>query len=431
MTATATVRARPSDLGQIPDDWATETLAGLGGQVTSGSRGWATFYAKYGDLFVRITNLRRDNIHLDLADQRFVLLPALTAEAARTRLREGDLLVSITADIGIIGYVDEHVPSPAYINQHIARVRLPADRVSPKFVAYYLASWAPQRTFVGATDTGAKAGMNLTTVGALKTVVPPLPEQIQIAATLSDVDEQIAALQRLITKKEAIARGMMQELLTGRTRLPGFRQSWREWPMGSIGSAYGGLTGKTKEDFGNGSGRYVPFIAVMAGVRVTARSLLSVRVAPGERQNVVRPRDILLNTSSETPDELAMCAVADDLPEGTHLNSFCFGFRISATDEADSLFVAYLFRSGVGRKSVQALAQGAIRYNLSKAQFRRLVVTLPPVDEQRAIAAVLSDADREIDTFRIRLRRAHAVKQGMMQQLLTGRTRLRAMDVVA
>ena len=186
----------------------------LGGKVTSGSRGCAAFYSDHGDLFVHITNLRRSDIHLDLSNSRFVRLPADAAEAKRTKLLAGDLLISITADIGIVGYVDDSLPSPAYINQHIARVRFDPRRVSSKFIAYYLSSWEPQRAFIGMTDTGAKAGMNLSTVGALSTVVPARSEQLRIAATLSDIDAQIAKLERLTLKKLAIKQGMIQELLT-------------------------------------------------------------------------------------------------------------------------------------------------------------------------------------------------------------------------
>lgn len=214
--------------------WPRKTLAELGARVTSGSRGWASHYADHGSLFVRITNLNRDDIHLDLTKSRFVDVDPDNAEAVRTRLVAGDLLVSITADIGIIGHVDESVPTPAYINQHIARVRLDPRAADSRFVAYYLSSWEPQRRFVGATDTGAKAGMNLSAVAALTTVVPSLPEQTRIADALSDADGCIAALERLIAKKQAVRQGLMQQLLTGRMRLPGFTEPWAEVTLGEL-----------------------------------------------------------------------------------------------------------------------------------------------------------------------------------------------------
>jgi type I restriction enzyme S subunit len=228
----------------------------------------------------------------------------------------------------------------------------------------------------------------------------------------------------LIIKMQAIKRGMSQQLLTGQTRVPGFNSDWKHWHMDSLGSTYGGLTGKAKDDFEVGDGRYIPFMAVMSGLRVTASSLLRVRVAPQEHQNVVASGDLLFNTSSETPDELALCAVASDLPANTYLNSFSFGFRLLTPATADPLFLAYIFRSDIGRRLMNVLAQGATRYNLAKSQFREITLLLPSVDEQRAIATVLSDADEVVATLSSRLEKARAIKQGMMQELLTGHTRL-------
>jgi type I restriction enzyme S subunit len=276
-------------------------------------------------------------------------------------------------------------------------------------------------------DEHLGATINQITNGSLNSFHVTLPEpreQGEIAARLGDIDHLIANLERLIMKKQAITQGMMQQLLTGRTRLPGFTQAWRAYRMGSLGSTYSGLTGKTKDDFGIGTGRYVPFMAVMAETHVEAPALLRVRVTPGERQNEIRAGDLLFNTSSETPDELAMCAVAGDMPERTYLNSFCFGFRLLSMKSADANYLACLFRSEVGRKLMSALAQGATRYNLSKSQFRDVEVFLPEIDEQRAIASVLTEFNDEIDTLRRRLAKTKAVKQGMMQEFLTGRTRL-------
>jgi type I restriction enzyme S subunit len=136
---------KQTEVGVIPEEWGDSALADFEPFITSGSRGWAQRYSEAGDLFVRITNLTREAIRLDLSDTKFVKVPADDAEAKRTALKVGDLLVSITADIGIIGYVDTDVPAPAYINQHVACVRLGDEAVHPRFVAYFLASEPAQR----------------------------------------------------------------------------------------------------------------------------------------------------------------------------------------------------------------------------------------------------------------------------------------------
>ena len=217
---------KQTEVGVIPEEWDVVQLGDLKPFVTSGSRGWASFYSERGSLFVRITNLSRESIYLDLADSKYVKLPPEASEGVRTQLNEHDVLISITADIGMVGYVDASVPTPSYINQHIALVRFDPSRTSGKFVSYFLASEKPQKLFRASTDTGAKAGMSLGTVQKIQTALPPLPEQHAIAEALSDVDALLGALDRLIAKKRDLKQAAMQQLLTGQTRLPGFHGEW-------------------------------------------------------------------------------------------------------------------------------------------------------------------------------------------------------------
>ena len=99
-----------TDVGVIPEDWEVATIGQFDPFVTSGSRGWAEFYAEFGDPFIRITNQTRKRIYLDLDELRFVRLPADSAEGKRTSLKNDDILISITADIGICSFVDDALP---------------------------------------------------------------------------------------------------------------------------------------------------------------------------------------------------------------------------------------------------------------------------------------------------------------------------------
>jgi type I restriction enzyme S subunit len=211
---------KQTELGLIPADWHVRPISDLRPFVTSGSRGWAKYYAENGAPFIRITNLSRTNIYPNLDDLRFVKVDASDSEGVRTQLEVGDVLISITADIGIVGYVSSAVPTPAYINQHIALVRFDAKRVDSRFISYFLSSSAPQKLFKAMADSGAKAGMNLTTVQQIQVALPDsLAEQNAIADALSTLDTQIAALESQLTKARQLKQGMMQELLTGRIRL--------------------------------------------------------------------------------------------------------------------------------------------------------------------------------------------------------------------
>lgn len=259
----------------------------------------------------------------------------------------------------------------------------------------------------------------------LRVDVPRVEEQNALAEIISDLSQQTAALERLIAKKQAIRQGLLQQLLTGKTRLPGFTGPRETFRLRDLGSTYGGLTGKTKDDFGRGSATFVTFLEVITSTRLTGRHLERVRVRKSERQNRVIRGDLLFNGSSETPEEVALSAVvAFDPSPTTYLNSFCFGYRIKRLDLADPTFLAYFFRSNGGRDIIASLAQGATRYNIAKTKFLELAPALPNPDEQRAIVAVLNDCDVEIESCRSRLAKAKAIKRGMMQELLTGRTRL-------
>ncbi|WP_392452705.1 restriction endonuclease subunit S [Corynebacterium dentalis] len=192
-----------------------------------------------------------------------------------------------------------------------------------------------------------------------------------------------------------------------------------------VGSTYGGLTGKTKADFGRGDAQFVTFLEVIQSTRLVGRSLEQVQVKEGERQNIVKRGDVLFNGSSEIPEEVALSAVVDFDPKiSTFLNSFCFGFRLRPDATVDPTYLAYFFRSSAGRSLVSSLAQGATRYNIAKTKFLDVELALPSIERQREIVEWLNDADDLIATLERLIAKKQAIKQGIMQQLLTGRTRL-------
>ena len=214
--------------------------------------------------------------------------------------------------------------------------------------------------------------------------------------------------------------------------MPGYKQTttgvipddWQLTWLGAHGETYGGLTGKTKADFGTGEAQYVTFMNVISNVVIDCDVFDRVHVTPAESQNRVRKNDLLFNGSSETPEEVAFCAVhLGDFSE-LYLNSFCFGYRLRDQLKIDPLFLAYLFRSRTGRELVKALAQGSTRYNISKRALLGAPLALPPAPEQRAIAAALSDVDALLASLDQIIAKKHHLKQATMQQLLTGETRL-------
>ena len=333
-------------------------------------------------------------------------------------LPAGTLLLCSRATIGEIKIAS----SPVCTNQGFKSL-VCTEQAHNEFLYYLILTIKPRLIQQAIGSTFLEIGKHA--LASMEVRLPPLKEQRAIAEALSDVDGLIESLESLIAKKQAVKTATMQQLLTGKTRLPGFSGKWRREFMGKIGSIYSGLLGKSKTDFSRGHSKYVTFLNVLEHVSIDDPSLFDdVAVGSEEKQNKVLPGDLLFNNTSETPDDLAMGSAVQIDIQGLYLNSFCFGFRLYNSSYYNPLFLAYFFRGLTGRKLMCALAQGATRYNISKRQFLNLELRVPGIREQITIAATLSDMDVEIAALERRLEKIRAIKQGAMQQLLTGKIRL-------
>ena len=413
-----------TEIGVFPKEWTTPRLgdvlssAQLGGNYANSTREseWP---------LIKMGNLGRGNIKLHKVEY----VESTTAPSERDRLRRHDVLFNTRNTLDLVGKVSiwRCELAVAYYNSNIARLEFKQHRVSSNvFMNYVLNSrGCIQSLRAIATGTTSVAAIYARDLVKLVVQLPTAAEQEAIAEALSDADALIESLEQLIAKKRLIKQGVMQELLTGKRRLPGFDGDWVPTTLGKLGATFGGLTGKSKQHFGHGIAHYVPFLNVVMNTVIDLENLDRVVVAQGESQNLVQQGDLLFNGSSETPEEVGLCCWVSNSRPSLYLNSFCFGFRLFDTTGVSGQFMAYFIRGPVGRDLMKSLAQGSTRYNLSKKALLELEFSLPVVDEQRMIARVLDDMDCELDALGQRLRKAHMLKQGMMQQLLTGRIRLR------
>lgn len=194
---------------------------------------------------------------------------------------------------------------------------------------------------------------------------------------------------------------------------------WLSFRLGSIGDTYGGLTGKTKENFGKGNAYYIPYVNVNKNYIVKTDQIERVEIDTSEKQNKVNYGDILFTTSSETPEEVGMTSVVLSYTENLYLNSFCFGFRPDIS-KINPHFAAYFFRGPSFRKDIFKLAQGSTRYNISKLSLMGIKITIPKsIEEQQKIAEILSTVDEQIENTKQLIKKTKELKKGLMQQLLT------------
>jgi len=415
--------SKPTAVGTIPDDWEAKPLRSV---LLNGRLGgnYPNHDAETQFPLMKMGNVARG--HFDLSKVEFVTRGVVPDE--QHRLVYGDMLFNTRNTLDLVGKVAiwrNELPT-AYYNSNLMRLEFDCREIcSNEYATYALNhSGAVARLRALATGTTSVAAIYTRDLLDFPIAVPPKPEQRAIAEALSDVDALLAGLDRLIAKKRDLKQAAMQQLLTGQSRLPGFSAEWEVKELGRLGSTFGGLTGKTKADFGEGAGLYVTFMNVMNNVVIDCSLLGRVRISPTESQNRLLKGDLLFNGSSETPEELAMCAVLMADISDLYVNSFCFGLRLRDDAEVHGLFLAYYLRSRAGRELVKSLAQGSTRYNLSKIALLKLPLRMPKEAEQAAIAEVLSDMDAEIAALERRRDKTRDLKQAMMQELLTGRTRL-------
>jgi len=207
-----------SELPELPEGWAWTISDSVFTFVTSGSRGWAKYYAEEGALFLRVGNLDHNSIKLDLRDIQKVHPPE-GAEGTRTRVRAGDILISITAEIGMIAFVPEEL-GEAYINQHVALAR-PVETICKPYLAFYLVSDSGgQDQFLKLQRGAVKKGLGLDDIKAVALPLPPLSEQHRIVAEVegrfSVLDKIEAAIAANLKRAERLRQAILKQAFEGK-----------------------------------------------------------------------------------------------------------------------------------------------------------------------------------------------------------------------
>src|SRR5699024_415991 len=249
-------------------------------------------------------------------------------------------------------------------------------------------------------------------------LMPTEKEQQKIGELFTILDERIANQERKIAKVKALKDAYLTEMFPqeGETvpkrRFKGFEEEWKGIDLGSIGSTFSGLSGKTKKDFGHGSAEFVTYMNVFNNTISDINN--TERVIHENKETQLKYGDILFTTSSETPDEVGMSSVwLNDRPN-VYLNSFCFGFRSNI--KIDYYFVGYLLRANEFRRKIEILAQGISRYNISKSKVMELKVNLPSIKEQQKIGSFFKNLDNQIEMEEKKLDKLQKMKEAYLEE---------------
>ncbi len=413
----AVVRAgyKQTEVGVIPEDWK-EFSVGAAIDFQGGSQPEkSVFSAIPRPGFIRLIQIR------DYKSDRFEVFAPIAL--LRRFCDEGDIMIG---RYGPPVFQILRGLSGAY---NVALIKaVPRPEIDREFAFYFL----KQDSLFEFIDklsrrSSGQTGVDLSELRQYPLPLPPVPEQRAIATALSDVDALLAKLDALVAKKRDLKVAAMQQLLTGQTRLPGFSGEWEVKRLGDVGSCLRGVTYKGDSDLWPHDTAQTKRLLRSNNVQSATVVIEDIQFVNADRvsaHQLLRANDILIcmaNGSKALVGKAGFFSVSDgyDYTFGAFMG--CFRSNTAASSSA---FVFYLFQTGRYRNYINNLLAGSSINNLSPRSIESLEFQIPRMPEQAAISSVLSDMDAELTALEARRDKTRALKQGMMQELLTGRIRL-------
>ncbi|MGP8288787.1 restriction endonuclease subunit S [Vreelandella zhanjiangensis] len=326
------------------------------------------------------------------------------------------------ANVGTIAIVPDWIDT-ANIGPQLTLIRS-SETVDSGYLFQFLKSTFFQRQVKQQDSGSAMNFFGIKDTEKFQILTPPLPEQKKIAQILSTWDQAITATERLLENSQQRKKGLMQQLLTGKKRLPEFEGEWKETTLESVGKiSSAGVDKKIVND--EKSARLLNYLDVFRREFIFDHELTHVVTAPDRKiaNCDVRKGDVFFTPSSETRGEVGIPAVAvEDMP-GVVYSYHVVRFR--PNHPLDLNFSAYAFQTDEFRSQTYRLCDGSgQRYVLSQDDFRSIRITIPGLEEQEAIGHLLKAASDEILALRDRINCLKEEKKALMQQLLTGKRRV-------
>ncbi|MGH3277510.1 MAG: hypothetical protein ACRDNW_00015 [Trebonia sp.] len=324
--------------------------------------------------------------------------------------------------VGQVGYVRSDYPSLFLSDKLWLASKRSGIPVDMRWLSYMLSS-AQYRERLRELATGTSGSMkNISRESFLQILVPfpSIDEQAAIVGMLVGFDQEMDSLRRMIAKISAVRQGMVQQLLAGFVRLPGFSRTWSSVSLGTLGNFLKGQ-GITRDDVrmsGTPCIRYGELYTVYSEYTYEARSFVSQEVASAALR--LRTGDLLFAGSGETREDIGRCVAY--MGEATVVAGG--DLIVLRGDSFNPIYVALLMNIPFVASQKARAGQGDAVVHISSHALGMLSVSLPERDEQDAITSVILDADRELSSLYQWLAKVQSMKQGMMQQLLTGRIRL-------
>ena len=412
---------KQTDVGIIPEEWDVQSLfkvAEIRGGIAKNSN--ISAIDPISVHYLRVANVQDG--FLDLSEMSKIQLSR--HDLARFTVLPGDVLMNEGGDLDKLGRgaIWRGEFKPCVHQNHVFVVRCKT-ALLPDYLNVWTTTSSARRFFLLAgKQTTNLASISKSALSELPVAVPPLPEQRAIAAALSDMDALINGLDQLIAKKRDLKQAAMQQLLTGQTRLPGFSGKWEMKRLGEVADVKTGPFGSTLHE-----SDYVqdgtPIITVEHLGEFGVEHFNLPLVSDADRRRLqtysLAEGDIVFSRVGSVDRNALICPAEV---------GWLFSGRLLRVrpdrHQAYAPFLSFQFHSESFKALIRSIAVGQTMASLNTQILKGVYVTLPALSEQTAIAAVLSDMDTDLAALETRRDKTRDLKQGMMQELLTGRIRL-------
>jgi type I restriction enzyme S subunit len=404
----------------IPEGWKSYTLGELSDPRAPIRYGVVQIgpFTPGGVPIVPIKHIGRiDRVPLHLASRE------VEGRYANSRICGGDVLLSVKGTIGEVGIVPEGFNGN--IAREIARIR-PNDKVQGRYLANLLAAPETQQRIDGLVVGSTRREFSIATARKFEVVLPPLAEQRRIADIFSTWDRAIETVEALIANAHKQKTALMQTLLTGERRLPGFTAVWSAQRLSDVAEIIvSNVDKKTRP--GERAVRLCNYTDVYASDRIESDQAFMPATASSaqiERFGLC-VGDVVITKDSETPGDIAVpsyvASTSPDLVCGYHL-------AILRPKTADGQFLKYLLEQPVSRQYFASRANGATRFGLTVGAIEETPLVIPELDEQQAIGEVVRAAELILHRLNSQLADLLREKVALMQQLLTGKRRVKVIE---
>ncbi|MBD1399443.1 restriction endonuclease subunit S [Pelovirga terrestris] len=407
---------KQTEVGVIPEDWEVMQLGDLSLKVGSGitPTGGERVYKTEGHPFLRSQNVGWGCLLMD----DIAYIDAVThATFPATEIRNNDVFLNITgASIGRSAIADHRVEG-GNVNQHVCIIRTDQRKLHPKYLNSFLLSKSGQKQIDSFQAGGNRQGLNFGQIRSFLLSIPLLSEQRAIATALSDVDALIISLDKFIAKKRAIKTATMQQLLTGKKRLPGFSGEWEVKPRYKQTEV-----GMLPEDW-----TVLNLSEICSSIK-TGKLDANAMKSDGEyRFYTCAKNHYWIDRYAFDTEALLVSGNGANVGYVHYykgkFNAYQRTYVLTDFSQSILFLKIYLERNLVERIRVEVNAGNTPYITMDTLTDMKIGLPLDK-SEQTAIATVLSDMDAEINALEARRDKTRAIKQGMMQELLTGRTRL-------